>query len=66
MDSPVRNSGLATGRWSFFNEPNDGLLALSEACSPSASETVFVSSFHTFMMNAAAVKARIASALIDH
>ena len=59
-------AGWQQGGWSFFDEPNDGLLALSEACPPSATETVLVSSSHTFMMNAAAVKARIASALIDH
>jgi hypothetical protein len=59
-------AGWQQCHWSPFNEPNDGLLAVSEAYTPSASENLFVRSSHTLLMNAASVKARIASALIDH
>lgn len=59
-------AGWQQGRWSPFDEPNDGLLAVSEAYTPSASENLFVRSSHTFLMNAASVKARIASALVDN
>ena len=59
-------AGWRRRHWSFFNEPNDGLLAVSETYSPSASETLFVDSFHTFIMNTASVRTRIASTLIDH
>ena len=59
-------AGLRRRHWSVFNEPNDGLLAVSEAYSPSASATLFVDSFHTFIMNAASVRTRIASTLVDH
>ena len=53
-------------RWSFFNEPNDGLLAASEAYSPSSSQILFVDSFHTVIMNAASVRTGIASTLTDY
>ena len=59
-------AGLRHGHWSFFNEPNDGLLAVSEAYAPSASETLFVNSFHTFIMNATSVRTRISSTLIHY
>ena len=52
-------AGWQRSPWLPFNEPNDGLLALSEAYSPTATETMPVASLHTFIMNAGPVRDRI-------
>jgi hypothetical protein len=49
------------GRWGLFgDEPNDGLVAVSEA-RVGAAELVLVPAFHTVLMDAVAVRARISS-----
>lgn len=53
------------GRFSpFGDEPNDGLVAVSEACVGNA-EPVLVPVFHTLMMDAVGVRERISAIMSE-